>query len=387
MAAGLLVGHLIMTSLASVPRSVLEGENLGYKRMGLSALLIFVGGGFTCLALYLDTGVVGVAVATLATTVLTGIFFLYVVHTYAPWFGVARPSFEAARKFLGLSWWFLAWNLIRNVMMASDVIVLGVMKSVESVTNYTLTKYAPETLITIVAIMVFGISPGLGGIIGSGNLEKAASVRGEIMSLTWLVVTVVGTTVLLWNRAFIGLWVGAEHYAGSIPTVLIVLVVMQFVLIRNDANIIDLTLRLRRKVLMGALSVALSLVAAGVLVGYLRLGIVGLCLGLLAGRSILSVGYPILIGRFLKTSLSSQLTGLLRPAIVSILLFSLALGLDSFFSSADGWMALGGWTGLVLLVGVTFGVVLILAFNAGLSGTQRRQIVRRAQIALAITTD
>jgi len=386
MAAGLLVAHLIMTSLVSVPRSVLDGENLGYKRMGLSALLVFVGGGFTCLALYLDTGIIGVAAATLATTLLTGVFFLHVVRTYAPWFGVARPSFAAARKFLGLSWWFLGWNLIRNVMMASDVIVLGVIKSVESVTNYTLTRYAPETLITIVAIMVFGISPGLGGIIGSGNLQKAAHVRGEIMSLTWLIVTVVGSTVLLWNRAFIGLWVGAEHYAGSIPTVLIVLVVMQFVLIRNDANIIDLTLRLRRKVLMGALSVTLSLVAAGVLVGYFRLGIVGLCLGLIAGRSILSVGYPVLIGRFLKVSMSSQLRGVLRPAIVTILLFSLASGLDSF-SSGSGWMAVGGWTGLVLSVGATFGVVLFLAFHAGLSDTQRRHIVRRVRMVVAIVQD
>jgi len=35
---------------------VLTGENLGYKRMGLSAILVFVGGGLTWLALYLKRG-------------------------------------------------------------------------------------------------------------------------------------------------------------------------------------------------------------------------------------------------------------------------------------------------------------------------------------------
>ena len=60
-----------------------------------------------------------------------------------------------------------------RVMMASDVVLLGVLDSVELVTTYSLTKYAPETLIMFVGIMVFGITPGLGGIIGSGNLQKA----------------------------------------------------------------------------------------------------------------------------------------------------------------------------------------------------------------------
>jgi hypothetical protein len=64
-------------------------------------------------------------------------------------------------------------------MLASDVVLLGLLGSVESVTSYSLTKYAPETLISVVAIMFFGVIPGLGGIIGSGDFKKAASIRGE----------------------------------------------------------------------------------------------------------------------------------------------------------------------------------------------------------------
>jgi hypothetical protein len=230
--------------------------------------------------------------------------------------------------------------------------------------------------------MVFGIIPGLGGIIGSGNLKKAASVRGEIMSLTWLIVTALGSTVLLWNRAFIGLWVGTEHYSGSIPALLIQVVVTQFVLIRNDASIIDVTLRLRRKVLMGAVSVTLALVAAAVLVGYCRLGIVGLCLGIIAGRAILSVGYPMIIGRFLGVSPSSQLKRVLRPVLVTILLFALVSELESLVP-VNTWSGLRGWLSLVLSVGATSGVVLLLAFYVGLSGDQRRQILQRVHMVIA----
>ena len=383
LAAGILVAGLAMTSLIRIPRSVLEGENLGYKRMGLSAFMVFVGGGFTWLALFFDTGITGVAAAALASSLLTGIVFLQIARIYIPWFGVARPSVENVRQFLGLSWWFLAWTLVSRVMMGSDVVVLGMLDSVDLVTTYSLTKYAPATLIMLVAIMVFGVTPGLGGIIGSGNLAKAAQVRNEIMLLTWLVVTVLGPTVLIWNGAFIRLWVGAEYYAGTIPTLLIVMGITQLVLIRNDANIIDLTLRLRRKVLFGALSVTLSLAVAGVLVSYFKLKIVGLCLGFIVGRSVLSIGYPIIVGRFLNVSFSSQLKNMLRPAVVSTLIFVIASNLGDLLS-AGKYFSSGGWIAFILSVGMTVGLMLLLAAYTGLSGKQRKDILQRVRMLVAI---
>jgi O-antigen/teichoic acid export membrane protein len=381
--SGLLVANLIVDALASVPLAVLQGENLGYKRMGMSAMLVVVGGGLTWLALYLETGIVGVAVSVVTATCLTGLFFVWVVRRYAPWFGVARPQRADIRHMLGLSWWFMAWNLVTSLFLASDVVVLGLLGSVESVTNYSLTKYVPETLIGVIVIIVFGISPGLGGIIGSRNYERAVRLRGEIMSFIWLVATALGAGILLWNKAFLSLWVGTRHYSGPLPNLLIVVGVVQLVYIRSDGNIIDLTLRLSQKVLLGFLSVTLSIVAASVAVGYFKLGIPGLCLGIMAGRLVMSVGYPALIGRFLGVSLSSQLKGILRPALVTILLFSLAVGLDGLLA-APALSGVRGWIGFLLLAGMTGILLLLLSFYAGLSGDQRRTIVRRVHNVLTM---
>ena len=71
--AGLLVVQMILTTLTYLPQSVLEGENLGYKRIGLSAALVFVGAGLMILALRLNSGLVGVAMASLATALLSGL--------------------------------------------------------------------------------------------------------------------------------------------------------------------------------------------------------------------------------------------------------------------------------------------------------------------------
>ena len=377
----ILVVNLIMVNLAAIPQSVLQGENLGYKRMGASTLLVFAGGAITWLAIYLHTGIIGVAIATLFQTIITGLFFLQVVRTYSKWFGATQSTIKDVQNFFGISGWFLLWNLIMNFMMASDVVILGMLNSVESVTDYSLTKYAPETLISIIAIITFGIAPGLGGIIGSGNKQRASMVRGELMAFTWLIIIAIGSTLVIWNQVFIALWVGMEHYSGELANFLIILVVIQFVFLRNDSNFIDLTLKLQRKVLLGAISLVVSIGISVVLVGYFGLGIIGVSLGLLFGRSILSLGYPALVGRYLSIPWISQLKNILRPALITviILFISTELGRQVSVLALSG---LKGWIVIILLGCVTFLLSLIFAFYLGLSKNQRHRIFSRVRMVI-----
>ena len=369
LAAGLLVAELVLTSLGELPRSVLEGQNLGYKRMGLSALLVIGGGAL------IKTGLVGVAAASVVGTAMSGCLYLRVARSNVAWFGFTAPTADSVKRVFLLSWWLLLWNGLMKVMRGSDVVLLGLLASMELVTSYSLTKYVPETIVNLVAMVVFATTPGLGGLIGAGDRDRARHVRGEIMAYTWLVTTAVGATTLVWNRAFLKLWVGGGHYAGPFATLLIILSVIQFVLIRNDSNIIDLTLQLRTKVLVAALSTGLSLVLGGVLVRVFDLGIPGLCVGLMAGRIVLSLAYPWLVGRFLGLSTSRQLQACARPALVTALLFWPAT-IAGKHASAGSWMALTAW------VAATVAPVCLLAFCLGLSSAQRAGLLRRLPLLL-----
>jgi Na+-driven multidrug efflux pump len=344
--------------------------------MGLASAAVLLGGGFVWLAMHYKTGLIGVAGAALITTFLTGVVFFKVTQSNAKWFRVSFPPFQQTRQFLSLSFWFLGWNLVMNLMTASDVVLLGFLKSPEAVTDYSLSKYAPETLISLIAMMNLGITPGLGGIIGSGHFKKAADIRREMMTLTWLVATALGGAILTWNRSFLNLWLGPGHYIGSVSGFFITLVVTQFVLIRCDAGIIDISLNLRRKVLIGLLSSLAAILLSGLLVGYFKFGVVGLCCGMILGRMLLSVGYPSIVGRFLGVSISSQLRSSLRPALITILLYSLASWLDSHFPMVSR-SGLRGWVVFFGGAGITAGVFLVAAFYSGLTGLQRRTILRR----------
>jgi O-antigen/teichoic acid export membrane protein len=378
LAAGILVIDAVLFSLLYLPQSVLQGENLGYKRLGLSVLLVFVSKSLLVVAVYFGAGIGGLAVATAVATVLWGVTYLLIVRSRVAWFGIARPSVAEVRHFVGLSWWFLLWNLVMTIMLASDVVVLGVVGSPELVTTYTLAKYLPQAIIVAVATVIVAIMPGLGGMIGAGELTRAVRIRRETMSLIWLFTIVAGTTVLLWEASFLQLWVGGRYYPGSGAVLMIMLMVLQFGLIRTDANIIDLTLNLRTKVLLGTISAVASIGLAWLFVGPMELGIIGLVLGFVVGRTIQSIGYPWMIGRLLEIPLDRQLRGIVRPAIATGVLFGGAGAV------ADSLHA-GSWAALVLSVGLSVAILAPLVFLAGLQPEVRRLLWLRLRRVARLT--
>lgn len=368
--AALLVIDLVVAGLAYLPQSVLQGENLGYKRLGLSTSLVFVARTLMAIAVYLGMGAVGMALATVVTTLLSGVLYVVIARSQIPWFGVARPSMAAVRGFAQLSWWFLLWNFIMQMMRAGDLVVLGIAGSPALVTTYALARFVPQAITVAVAMVIVAIMPGLGGLIGAGHLERAVRIRNETMSLIWLLTTIAGATVLMWGESFLRVWVGERYYPGTAPMLMIMLMVLQLALVRTDSNIIDLTLNLRRKVLLGGLSTMLSVGLAWLLLGVGQMGILGLALGFVIGRALLSMGYPWMVGRMLQIPLQHQVKGMLRPAVATGALFAFASGLSTVLGTES-------WIALFPLAGASAAVVAVLALFAGLSPEPRRRVWSR----------
>jgi O-antigen/teichoic acid export membrane protein len=364
----LLAANFLLTQLVLLPEAVLRGMNLGYKRMGLQASLSVVGGALTVGALWAGGGLVGLAGAQVVLGALTGVLFLLVVKKYVPWFGFARPTFAEVRSFLKLSVWWFAWTLINRFLMASDILILGFVASASAVATYSLTGFAGVTLMSLATTAVGAVTPGLGGVIGQKQFERAARLRGEMMVVSWLLLTAVGATILLWNRSFVLLWVGEEHYAGPWANLAIVVMIVQFMFIRNDAFVIDLTLQLREKVLLGALSAALSVALSALLIP--RFGITGLCAGMIVGRLVLTLSYPLIVKRQLSLARAVRPGRALRPVLVTALMFAAAAYLGESLRA-------GNWLVWLAATGASFAVVGAVALFAGLGAGERASLVKR----------
>ncbi len=374
-AAGLLVVNLVVENLLLIPQSVVQGENLGYKRLGSSTLIVLLGGAMTIVAAVTGLGLVGVAGALVATTALTGLLFLRVARRNVGWFGIERPPRGVVRGFMTLSGWFLLWNLVMQLMRASDIVVLGIAGSPEQVTVYSLSRYVPEAIFSVAAIVISAVMPGLGGVMGAGETDRAARVRSEAMTVTWLLATASGAAYLLIQASFVTVWVGAEYVPTDLTALLVVILSLQFAFIRNDSSIIDLTLELKSKVLIGLASGAVSIALAVLCIRAFDDGIAGLALGFVAGRAIVGVAYPVMVCRALGLPVQGQVLGALRPLLVTAACFAGAVALAPS-------VQVGSWIAVMLVGGAAMVAVGAAALTLGLSGTQRRRVTGRMRAVL-----
>src|SRR2546426_6169332 len=101
----LLVVALLFANLASLPESVLRGMNLGYKRMGLQALLEVVGGALTAGAGYVGLGVARGAGAPNRVFALPGFCLWVVVKENVRWFRGGRPARPAGPAVVRVGLW------------------------------------------------------------------------------------------------------------------------------------------------------------------------------------------------------------------------------------------------------------------------------------------
>ena len=359
-ACGLMMGAVILGGLASLPESVLRGMNLGYKRMGFQAGVSLLGGALLAAAVYAGAGLIGVAAAGLVLAALTGLCFLALVRYQVPWFGAERPRRAEVRSLLGMSVWITLGDMVSK-LMASDVLVLGVVLSAPAVTTYVLTGYAARLALNLHSLSAEAVMPGVAGIIGRQNFEQAARLRRELLAVTGVFLSAAGATILLWNRSFVHLWVGAENYAGTWTNLLIVLIAVQSAFIRCDAYLIDAALQPGRRVRVGIVSGLLTLALS---LGLTHLGgMVGLCIGILAGRSIQTVGYPLLVRGCLGKSAGLSMIWLARPLTIMALLFAAAtyLGPHVLIQSRLMWVA-----GVAVTLVLAFAVALGLGLPAGL---------------------
>ncbi|HYF39573.1 MAG TPA: oligosaccharide flippase family protein [Gemmatimonadales bacterium] len=374
-ACAIMMAGVLLGGLATLPESVLRGMNLGYKRMGLQAGLSISAGALLAGAVYLGGGLIGIAAAQVLAVALAGICFLILVRRQVPWFGFERPQPSEVRTLLHMSLWIAAGDAIAKMLLASDVLVLGMVLSPASVTTYVLTGYAALLSTNLHSLAADAVMPGLAGIIGEKDFARAAMLRRELIALTIVFIAGVGSTILLWNQSFVHLWVGSENYAGIWTNLLLVLIAAQTALIRCDAYIIDAALKPGQRVRVSAVAAIIALALSSLLTYYA--GLVGLCVGILCGRAVQSLWFPVLVRGCLERP-SLRMSWVLRPFAAVAVLFASSAWLGQRVV-VDNWLLWAG--GVLLTMGLALGAMVGLGLPADAQVAVRnrlKELMRRA---------
>ena len=137
-----LVLNRILSGLVKLPRAILIGENLEYKAIRVEIVTIVMGNGvLMVLAIFLGFGIVGLAGATILTTLITGFLLFFVGRRNVPWFGLEWSSSGHLRSFFKFSVWILSWTAVNTLIRSTDLLILGYVSSPEVVSVYVLTLF------------------------------------------------------------------------------------------------------------------------------------------------------------------------------------------------------------------------------------------------------
>lgn len=358
----LLIFSVLVYKFFELFEAVLRGMNLTFKRMGLRAGIVIIGGGLKVLALTLGFGLIGLAVVQLFDTLLIGISFYIVVKRNVEWFGFSKPNRSNIFRFGKLSAWYLADAGANMVNTNSDKLLLGVITGPVTVAYYTLTKFIPAALQGLINRLILGIMPGIGKLLGLKEYDKVNDVRKNINNISWLLTTAFGVTIIIFNQPFLNAWVGKEHFAGHTVNALIMIMTMQDTFVKNDACIISATLDIRKKVFLTLISAVLFAGFGIMLVG--KMGIAGLCLSLMISRLFLFIGQRKILAATMETEAPAVFPVNYRPFIISLVMLAIAWWLATKTGSV-------GLYQLIVYAPITFAISLPVFYFLGWSRADR----------------
>ncbi|HUP12118.1 MAG TPA: lipopolysaccharide biosynthesis protein [Niastella sp.] len=359
----LLIFSVLVFKIFELFEAILRGMNLTFKRMGMRAGVVVIGGGLKVLALIWGFGLIGLAFVHLIETLAIGLSFYWVVKRNVDWFGINRPSRANIVRFGKLSAWYLADAGANMVNTNSDKLLLGIITGPVSVAYCTLTKFIPAALQGVINRLILGIMPGVGKLIGLKDFEKVNHVRKNINRLSLLLTTAFGTTVILFNQSFLNAWVGKEHFAGHTVNALIMVMTIQDTFVRNDACIISATLDIKKKVFLTLIAGALFAVSGALLI--YKIGITGLCISMMISRLFLFVGQQRVLTSLIKAQKQAPFAVNLRPFLTTLVMLGAAVWLATNMTSLKIYQ-------LIILAPAAFSISLLLYFFLGLSKNDRR---------------
>jgi O-antigen/teichoic acid export membrane protein len=351
--AAVLAANTVLAGLLSVPDSVLTGVNQAYKSYLITTFVFVISNAVMVLAAFSGWPLWTLAVVVLIAAVINAGLTLLVAERAVPWWGVARPTRTDLRRVFGFSAWTLGSVVVDKLLLATELIVISVMVGATAVTQYTFTTYVMQFVLSIALVTASGFAPRLGSHLGAAELADAARRARTVRHLVTGIAVFGSSAVLAFNAEFVTLWAGPEQYLGATLNTLLVICGLQQALIRMDGQILDVTMRIARKVRVGLLGTLASILAGctGFAVTH---NLAAALLVVIVVRVGINVAYPVFVARSIPGSAVPR-----RAVLLSVVLLGFSLGIGSVLPGAGlaevagmglSWVAVAGaaaWFGLL----------------------------------------
>lgn len=345
--AGALLGlNIVLNPLLGIPDAILVGINESHKSTTPQTLWLIVANIMMVVAAALGWGIVGMAVVTVVTTLLKGVSVLIVCKKNTAWFGVMKPRIDQVKSFLGFSFGTLIWSFISLLLLSSETLLLGSLFGPDDVSRYTFSSYIAQLGASIALVTTSAVIPGLGTLLGRGEVIRSQQVIQLTRRVAFALALIFGCCMLSMNRGFVERWVGPDYYIGDSVNIIIVALMFQLIHLRNEAQIQDITLRIKNKVIVGAIGSPLAIGIAVAAYYCMGRSMTWMLAGLFVGRLVLSFSFPRMVNMISGNKIRPSWAGL-----TAILMLVLSWLIAPYMVSASWWLLILKGGVLSLLIG------------------------------------
>lgn len=309
----LLSVNAVLLAIFNIPGAVLIAMNRGYiVNSSTTFILILVNFGMI-IALKNGHDLIAMAIITCAGTLLLGAMNALALRGQAAWWWPRRPSITDALTFGRYGAWINGWAVVATLLFATEPLMLAAFAGSDSVTVYTLSAFSMQFAASITLMTASALAPTISSELAASGSDRAAKLIQMTRELVLTVATTSAGLILIGNKLFVTLWIGAEHYIGDVGNAVIALSFIQIAMIRCEAQILEAGLSIQKAVVFGVCSSIISLITGAMM--YLAFNnITSMLIGFIAGRSILSIILPYYTNRINKMNLAFPRRSLIASA-------------------------------------------------------------------------
>jgi len=369
-ASAFLVFSFIVTQFFFLFESTLHGMNLSYKRIGIRAIIIILGGIATAAVLYLDYGIIGMAIVQVIIASVIGLSFWWIVKKYIPWFEFVKVHKKKVISFIKLSVWYMLLKLSDLLSQSIDMILLGFLAGPKYVAVYAISKYFMMATSGIVRTVSSSALIGISKFIGEKKHKKLIEARSQLVSIQWILIIIGGSLVCLYNESFVKVWTEDNFFVGQIETLFIVLIALVTVICQVDSGIINATLNVKKKIGLTLISALISIGLSFILVP--ELNTLGMLISILIGILFLSFSNTFLVMKITTYKDVFKDLYLSRIALVGIIIIVTSSGFSKYIH-------INSWFTLFYSVLVAVIILSMLTWFIGMNSKQRTLIYNTIQ--------
>jgi len=275
--------------------------------------------------LHLGFGLLALPIGTIVIRLLSyPLFVLFAKKAYPQLkFDFSIVTLTHMKEIFGVSsYWFIGM-VAAIVIYSTDTILIGMFLSTAMVTMYALTYRLSEVIREFIYSINFTLMPGIGQIMGSGDIDKASEIylRSQPVILSLAIIGAV--FIYLFNGHFVSSWVGDEYFSGDTLSLIFAGMLFITVVFHASSLVISADLKLKGVTIVRIVEAVINILLSIWLVQVY--GLVGVALAtLIAGIMTSFWAIPYITMKHLRISLSTWLQKivfkLLGVFTVSILL-------------------------------------------------------------------